>query len=68
MFRTIKLALVQSGVDTLENLAQAAGVERTRMVRIANGRVVAREEERAQIGRVLRMDPDRLFVIDDVDG
>ena len=59
--RHFRLALIESQIDTAENLSVRTGIERTRLSRIENGRVWPRPDERARIAQALGVPVGRLF-------
>ena len=61
MNRFFRLALLESGIDTFENLSTRARIERTRLSRISNGRIRPRPDECERIAEALGVPVERLF-------
>lgn len=57
----IRIALLTSGVRTLERLAALTGIERTRVSRIVNGWLTPTARERQAIAHALSTAPGELF-------
>ena len=61
MNRNFRLALIESQINTVENMSARTGIERTRLSRIENGRVRPRPDERARIAAALDVPTEKLF-------
>ena len=61
MNRNFRLALIESQIDTVENLSACTGIERTRLCRIENARVRPRPDERERIAHALGVPMEQLF-------
>jgi hypothetical protein len=48
-----QVAMLRTGVGTLDRLALRTGIERSRLSRISNGYIVPRDDERAALAAVL---------------
>ena len=61
MNRNFRLALIDSQINSVENLSVVVGIERTRLCRIENGRVRPRPDECARISAALDVPVQQLF-------
>jgi hypothetical protein len=59
--REIRIQLLQSGIDTIANLARLTKIERTRLNRALNGDVRLQEDEQQKVADVLGVPAIHVF-------
>jgi transcriptional regulator with XRE-family HTH domain len=59
--RRFRLALLDSQIDTIENLSAITKIERSRLSRISNGRIKPTRDELQRLSKTFRRDARRLL-------